>query len=83
MITVSIGFFRNSIIDFERWLEISIPNSFIVEYVVEEGNVLREEISSQDIQVDDGWVNVPNGPGLGVTLNDEAIARYRAIGNQN
>jgi len=61
----------------------SIPNSFILEYVVEEGTVLREEISSQDIRVDDGWVNVPKGPGLGVTLNDEAIARYRAIGSQN
>jgi L-rhamnonate dehydratase len=61
----------------------SIPNSFILEYVVEEGTVLREEISSQDIRVDEGWVNVPNGPGLGVRLNDEAIARYRAIGNQS
>lgn len=60
----------------------SIPNSFILEYVVEEGTVLRDEISSQDIRFADGWVNVPDGPGLDVTLNDEAIARYRKIGGQ-
>ena len=60
----------------------SIPNSFILEYVVEEGTVLRDEISSQDIGFADGFVNVPNGPGLGVTLNDEAIARYRHFGNE-
>ncbi len=61
----------------------SIPNSFILEYVVEEGTVLRDEISSQDIQLKDGWVHVPNSPGLGVTLNEEGIARYRKIGGQS
>lgn len=61
----------------------SIPNSFILEYVVEEGTVLRDEISTQDIKLEDGWVYVPNGPGLGVTLNEEGIARYRKIGGQS
>ncbi len=61
----------------------SIPNSFILEYVVEEGTVLRDEISSQDINLVDGWVHVPDGPGLGVTLNEEAVARYRKIGGQD
>ena len=55
----------------------SIPGSFILEYVVEEGTTLRDEISTQDIRAVDGWVNVPQGPGLGVTLNEEAIGRYR------
>jgi L-alanine-DL-glutamate epimerase-like enolase superfamily enzyme len=59
----------------------SIPNSFILEYVVEEGTNLRDEISSQDITAVDGWVNVPEGPGLGVTLNQEAIARYEWSGS--
>jgi L-rhamnonate dehydratase len=60
----------------------SIPNSFILEYVVEEGTVLRDEISSQDIGLVDGWVNIPDSPGLGVTLNEEGIARYRQVGGQ-
>jgi L-alanine-DL-glutamate epimerase-like enolase superfamily enzyme len=58
----------------------SIPNSFILEYVVEEGTTLRDEITFQDIRATDGWVNVPQEPGLGVTLNQEAIARYRQGG---
>jgi L-alanine-DL-glutamate epimerase-like enolase superfamily enzyme len=45
--------------------------------VVEEDTVLRDEITFQDIVMKDGWVNVPQAPGLGVTLNEEAIARYR------
>ncbi len=55
----------------------SIPNSFILEYVVEEGTRLRDEITRQDIRAVDGWVKVPQEPGLGVTLNQEAVARYR------
>jgi len=55
----------------------SIPNSFILEFVVEEGTHLREEITRQDIRVVDGWVNVPQEPGLGVTLNEDAVERYR------
>jgi L-rhamnonate dehydratase len=55
----------------------SIPNSFILEYVVEEGTTLRDEITRQDIRAVDGWVNVPQEPGLGVTLNDDAVNAYR------
>lgn len=55
----------------------SIPYSFILEYVVEEETVRRDEVSFQDIAMKDGRVNVPQTPGLGVTLNEEAIARYR------
>jgi L-rhamnonate dehydratase len=55
----------------------SIPNSFILEYVVEEGTTLREEISNQNIRAVDGFVEVPQEPGLGVTLNEDAVARYQ------
>jgi len=55
----------------------SIPNSFILEYVVQEQTKLREEITFQEIRAVDGWVKVPQEPGLGVRLNPEAIARYR------
>lgn len=55
----------------------SIPNSFIMEYVVEEETTLRDEITSQKFRASDGYVEVPEEPGLGVHLIDEAIARYR------
>jgi L-alanine-DL-glutamate epimerase-like enolase superfamily enzyme len=55
----------------------SIPNSFIMEYVVEEETKLRDEITFQDLVAVEGWVKIPQAPGLGVTLNPEAIARYR------
>jgi len=56
----------------------SIPNSFILEFVVEEGTTLREHITRQKFTAEDGYVAVPDAPGLGVDLNEEAIARFRA-----
>jgi L-rhamnonate dehydratase len=55
----------------------SIPNSFIMEYVVEEETKLRDEITFQDLVAVEGYVKIPQAPGLGVKLNPEAIARYR------
>ncbi len=55
----------------------SIPNSFIMEFVVEEETTLREEVTVQTIRAIDGFVEVPREPGLGVDLNEEAIEAYR------
>lgn len=55
----------------------SIPNSFIMEYVAEEGTTLRDEITRQSFRAEDGWVKVPEEPGLGVELDETAIERYR------
>lgn len=55
----------------------SIPNSFIIEYVVEEETTLRNVITNQNFGALDGFVNVPDEPGLGVKLNEEAIERFR------
>ena len=55
----------------------SIPYSFILEYVVEEDTVLRDEITFQDIAMKDGRFNVPQAPRLGVTLNEKTTERYR------
>jgi L-alanine-DL-glutamate epimerase-like enolase superfamily enzyme len=58
-----------------HWLA-SIPNSFIMEYVAEEGTALREAITRQSFRAVDGFVTVPDEPGLGVHLDEEALARY-------
>jgi D-galactarolactone cycloisomerase len=40
-------------------------------------NPLREELAVESFAPDDGLVAVPNGPGLGVELDEDAIERYR------
>jgi L-alanine-DL-glutamate epimerase-like enolase superfamily enzyme len=55
----------------------SVPNTLgLLEFVVEEGTTLRHHIS-EPIRAVDGRVAVPEGPGLGIELNEEGIARYR------
>jgi L-rhamnonate dehydratase len=58
----------------------AIPNSFILEFVAEEETTLRDEITRQRIAAKDGWLDIPQGPGLGIDLNDEAIEKYRTPG---
>ncbi len=55
----------------------SIPNSFIAEFVVEEGTTLREQITRQKITAVNGYVEPPSRPGLGIDLNEEALEEYR------
>ena len=38
---------------------------------------LREELSREPIRFEDGVVRVPQGPGLGITINPEVLERYR------
>ncbi|MBS7706488.1 mandelate racemase/muconate lactonizing enzyme family protein [Chelatococcus asaccharovorans] len=43
-------------------------------------NPLRTDLLVEPMRVVDGFVRVPDGPGLGITLNDDTIARYRWTG---
>jgi hypothetical protein len=52
-----------------------IPNFLIVEYFVnfaEAGNA----ISVNPIKVEDGYINLPTGPGLGLDLKEDALKKY-------
>jgi L-alanine-DL-glutamate epimerase-like enolase superfamily enzyme len=56
----------------------SIPNGLIVEWDQTE-HALRTELLNEPFDYDGaGMMRVPDGPGLGVTLNREALERYRA-----
>ena len=55
----------------------SIPNALILEFVAEEETTLRDRITRQRIEAQDGMVAMPQAPGLGIDLDDEAIGRYR------
>ena len=60
-----------------HWLN-SIPNALICEFVAEAGTTLRDSITRQRLRAVDGYLEIPQEPGLGVELDEEAIARYCA-----
>jgi len=59
-----------------HWLA-SIPNALICEFVAEEETTLREFITRQKLRACDGYLKVPEEPGLGVDLDEEAIQKFR------
>jgi len=59
-----------------HWL-VSRKTAFICEYCVEE-TPIRWDVTKQKMEIDaNGFVHVPEGPGLGVDLNEETIERFR------
>src|SRR6478672_132554 len=60
-----------------HWLN-SIPNALICEYVAEEETNLRESVTRQKLRAKDGYLDIPQAPGLGIDVDWDAIARFRA-----
>ena len=57
----------------------SIPNGLLVEFD-RNYNPLRTELIEEPMQLaSDGMLEVPRGPGLGVTLNEAAVRKYRVV----
>lgn len=54
----------------------ALPNSSLLEYCVEQ-SALRQTLTRQRFPVIEGYVEVPQEPGLGIELDEEVIARYR------
>jgi L-alanine-DL-glutamate epimerase-like enolase superfamily enzyme len=55
----------------------SIPNGYILE-MDRNPNPLREELIFEPFRIDgEGWVRMPEGPGLGIEINEEIIRKYR------
>jgi L-alanine-DL-glutamate epimerase-like enolase superfamily enzyme len=50
-----------------------------VEWDPGENNAFRDELVVPPAKVKDGFVEVPNGPGLGVDLSEEALQRMKFI----
>jgi L-alanine-DL-glutamate epimerase-like enolase superfamily enzyme len=38
-----------------------------------EDSPLRHELTHEKVQAEEGWIQVPDRPGLGVTLNEDFI----------
>lgn len=54
----------------------AVPNAFILEYCVSQ-SPLRQNLTKQKFELEAGVVKVPDGPGLGVELDESVIAKYR------
>lgn len=59
-----------------HWLN-AIPNALICEFVTEEETNLRESLTVQKLRARDGYLDIPQAPGLGIDLDEETIARLR------
>lgn len=60
-----------------HWLN-SIPNALIAEFVTQENTTLRESLTRQKFRATNGYLEIPQEPGLGIDLDEEALARFRA-----
>ena len=58
-----------------HWLN-SIPNALICEFVAEEETNLRESITKQKLRAKDGYLDIPDAPGLGIDLDPDRMAKY-------
>jgi L-rhamnonate dehydratase len=59
-----------------HWLN-AIPNALICEFVAEEETNLRESLTRQKLRARDGYVEIPQEPGLGIDLDEDTIQRLR------
>jgi len=57
-----------------HWLA-SCKDAFLFEDCVED-SPLRHELTHEKIQAVDGWISIPDGPGLGVNLNEDFVRHH-------
>ncbi|MCY3555868.1 MAG: mandelate racemase/muconate lactonizing enzyme family protein [Gemmatimonadetes bacterium] len=55
----------------------ALPNASVFEFCMSD-SPLRHELTHERFNIDDeGFVAVPDGPGLGVTVDEETVSKYR------
>ena len=55
-----------------------LMNSLYLEYNVSTASLLNN-LCTRPIRMKDGYLAVPDGPGLGVEVNDEVVQRFRVL----
>jgi len=58
-----------------HWLS-TCRDAFLFEDCVED-SAIRNELTHERIQAVDGTISVPDGPGLGVTLNEDVVSQFQ------
>jgi L-alanine-DL-glutamate epimerase-like enolase superfamily enzyme len=56
-----------------------LPRSLFLEYNVSDNRMLRDIIKNPITLESDGTMCVPDGPGLGIEVDEEAVGRYRVL----
>ena len=65
--------------DIHVHLVAALPNALTVEYFLKDADIMREmELYKRTIEPKNGYLEVPNEPGLGIELDEKAIKRYHA-----
>ncbi|MCK4446203.1 MAG: mandelate racemase/muconate lactonizing enzyme family protein [Candidatus Marinimicrobia bacterium] len=59
-------------------LNAALPRSLFVEYNVCGGNALQEIIKNP-LKMKEGYIEVPEGPGLGIEVDEDVINKYRVL----
>jgi L-rhamnonate dehydratase len=59
-----------------HWLA-AVNNALIAEYVVRQGANIADIVTLQKVEPRDGYLDIPQAPGLGVDLNEKAISSFR------
>ena len=54
-----------------------LPTSLFLEYNVSENRMLREIVRNPIQLEEDGTMRVPEGPGLGIDIDEKVVGRYR------
>ena len=57
-----------------HWLS-TCRDAFIFEDCVDD-SPMRHELTQEKLQTKDGWISVPERPGLGITLNEEFVMKH-------
>jgi L-alanine-DL-glutamate epimerase-like enolase superfamily enzyme len=54
-----------------------LPRSLFLEFNVSENSMLREVVANPFRLNDDGTITIPDGPGLGIEVNEKAVQKFR------
>jgi galactonate dehydratase len=54
----------------------AIPNFLMLETMATDVPWRAEIVPSEDLVLEDGWMEIPARPGLGIDFDDEACARH-------
>src|SRR6266516_3400851 len=57
-----------------HWLS-TCRDAFIFEDCVDD-SPMRHELTRERLQAKDGWITVPDGPGLGITMNEDFLMKH-------
>ena len=56
----------------------TVPDAEMFEFCMA-GSPLRHELTHESFELEDGFVTLPEGPGLGVSINEATVEKYRVM----